>query len=59
MNLDFDGLKSRTEREGRVTRTRAVRYELNRYESMLEKVDGGAKDMSVPKRKHFVELKHV
>lgn len=31
----------------------------DREKSMLEKVDGGAQDMSVPKRKHFVELKHV
>lgn len=31
----------------------------DRENSMLEKVHGGAKDMSVAKRKHFVELKHV
>lgn len=31
----------------------------DRGKSMLEKLDRGAKDMSVPKRKHFVELKHV
>lgn len=32
---------------------------IDREKGMLEKVDRGAKDMSVPKRKHFVELKHV
>ncbi len=31
----------------------------DRERGLLEKVDGGAKDMSVPKRKHFVELKHI
>ena len=31
----------------------------DRDKSTSEKRDGGAKDMSVPKRKHFVELKHV
>lgn len=32
---------------------------IDREKSMLKKVYGGAKDMSVPKRKHFVELKQV
>lgn len=31
----------------------------DREKSMLEKLDRGGKDVSVPKRKHFVELKHV
>ncbi len=52
--------ESLTEREGRVKRTRGSdTNRTDRERSMLEKVDGGAKDMSVPKRKHFVELKHV
>lgn len=72
MDLDFSGLKSvecggggretesPTDREGRVERTRGSDMSrIDRERSMLEKVDGGAKDMSVPKRKHFVELKHV
>lgn len=32
---------------------------MNREESKLERVDRGAKDMSVPKRRYFVDPKHV
>lgn len=67
--LDFRELKSlecvwvmdrESPTESRVRRTRACRDRGRAdREGYTEKLDRGGKDTSVPKRKHFVALKHA